>query len=92
MVQVSYLDECAKCVRTGLTLAETRELEALERRKPSLAEWDAYTMQPISEHERRWAHLSQKYIEAVDQIQKHASGPRGRDLAADQNRTGGRGA
>lgn len=49
----------------GLTLAETRELESLERRNPSFAEWDVDTLQPISEQEKRWAYLSQKHIDAA---------------------------
>ena len=49
----------------GLTLAETRELKSLERRNPSFAEWDPHTLQPISNQEKRWAHLSQKCIDAT---------------------------
>ena len=66
VAQIFYFDRYANRILTGLTLAETRELEALERHNPSLAEWDAYTMQPVSENERRWAYLSQKHIEAMD--------------------------
>jgi hypothetical protein len=65
MAQVFHFDEFSNRILTGLTLAETRELEELERRVPSLAEWDAYTMQPVSDHEKRWAYLSQKHIEAM---------------------------
>lgn len=46
-------------------LAETRELEALERAIPSLSDWDASTLQPLSEAETRWACLSQKPIDAM---------------------------
>jgi hypothetical protein len=49
----------------GLTLAETRELKFLERRNPSFAEWDPHTLQPISDQEKRWAYLSQKYVDAT---------------------------
>lgn len=47
-----------------LTLAETLELETLEKVVPSLSEWDAYAMLPISEREKRWAFLSQKYVDS----------------------------
>jgi len=30
------------------------------------AGWDAYTMQPISEHEKRWAYLSQKHFDTME--------------------------
>jgi len=63
---IFYFDEYANRILIGLTLAETRELEALERRTPSLAEWDAFTMQPLSEHEKRWAYLSEKHIDAME--------------------------
>jgi hypothetical protein len=59
------IDAAANRILIGLTLAETLELESLERRTPSLAEWDAFTMQPVSEHEKRWAYLSQKHIDAM---------------------------
>lgn len=46
-----------------------RKPESLGRlnETPSLADWDAYTMQPISEHEKRWAYLSQKHVDAMEQ-------------------------
>jgi hypothetical protein len=65
MAATFYFDEYANRVLISLTLAEKRELEALERRISSLTEWDAYAMQPISEHERRWAYLSKKHIETT---------------------------
>jgi hypothetical protein len=65
MVTIFYIDAGADRILIGLTLAETRELEALERRTPSLAEWDAFSMQPVSSHEKRWAYLSQKHIDAM---------------------------
>lgn len=65
VAQLFYFDEYSNRILTGLTLAETQELQQLERVNPSLAEWDAYTMQPISEREKRWAYLSQKHIDAM---------------------------
>lgn len=65
MARIFQFDEYANRILTGLTLAETRELEALERETPSLADWDAFTMQPVSEQEKRWAYLSQKHIDAM---------------------------
>jgi hypothetical protein len=65
VVQLFYFDEYANRILVGLTLAETRELAALERATPSLADWDAYTMQPVSDAEKRWAYLSQKHIDAM---------------------------
>ena len=49
----------------SLDPAETRELRALEQVIPSLAEWNAYTMQPVSEREKRWAYLFEKHIDAM---------------------------
>jgi hypothetical protein len=66
MCQVFHLDNRPGGTLAGLTPAEARELEALEREIPSLADWDAYTMQPISEHEKRWAYLSQKHVDAME--------------------------
>jgi hypothetical protein len=63
MDQLFYLEDHPALA--GLTLAETRELESMERRNPSFAEWDADTLQPLSKHEQRWAYLSQKYIDAT---------------------------
>ena len=65
VAQLFYFDRGSTRILPGLTLAETRALAALERECPSLAEWDAYTMQPVSAREKRWAYLSQKHIEAV---------------------------
>ena len=65
MAQLFYFDECSNHILCGLPLAETRELEALERVTPSLTKWDGYTMQPVSERERGWAYLSQKHIDAM---------------------------
>lgn len=82
MAKIFYFDEYSNQILTGLTLAETRELEELERRVPSLAEWDAYTMQPVSDHEKRWAYLSQKHIEAMEGAAACAgSRPKGRRRA-----------
>jgi hypothetical protein len=64
MDQLFYLGDHPTLV--GLTLAETRELESLERRNPSFAEWDADTLQPVSDQEKRWAYLSQKHIDATE--------------------------
>ncbi len=64
MDQLFYLEDHP--VLAGLTLAETRELESLERRNPSFAEWDADTLQPVSDQEKRWAYLSQKHIDATE--------------------------
>ena len=65
MAQIFYFDEYTNRILVGLTRDETRELEALERAAPSLADWDAYTMQPVSDAEKRWAYLSQKHIDAM---------------------------
>lgn len=65
MVQIFRLDTHASRISVGLTLAETRELERLERIIPSLSDWNAYTMQPVSDTEKRWAYLSQKHVDAI---------------------------
>lgn len=65
MAQIFYFDEYTNRILIGLTLAETRELEALERLTPSLSDWNAYTMQPVSDAEKRWTYLSQKHIDAT---------------------------
>lgn len=65
MAQIFYFDEYSNRILVGLTRTETRELEALERATPSLSDWDAYTMQPVSAAEKRWAYLSQKHIDAM---------------------------
>lgn len=65
VAQLFYFDAYADHVLVGLTLAETRELEMLDRVTPSLSDWDGYTMQPISGAEKRWAYLSQKHIDAM---------------------------
>lgn len=65
MAQIFYFDEYANRILVGLTVAETRELEALERATPSLSDWNAYTMQPVSDAEKRWTYLSQKHIDAM---------------------------
>ena len=65
VAQLFYFDEYANRILVGLTLAETRELEVLECMTPSLSDWDAYTMQPVSDAEKRWAYLSQKHIDAM---------------------------
>lgn len=67
MAKLFYFTEYSARILTGLNLAETRELRELEQAVPSLAEWDACTMQPISEREKRWAYLSQKHIDAMKQ-------------------------
>lgn len=64
MPRVYYLDDYRRRVLVGLTLQETFELEALERVTPSLADWDGYSMQPVSEREKRWEFLTQKNIDA----------------------------
>lgn len=70
MAKLFYFAEYSARVLTGLSLAETRELQKLEQVVPSLAEWSAYTMQPISGREKRWAYLSQKHIDAMDQASR----------------------
>jgi hypothetical protein len=65
VAQIFYFDACANRILIGLTLAETHELEALERTTPSLSDWNAYTLQPVSNAEKRWAYLSQKHIDAT---------------------------
>jgi hypothetical protein len=65
MVQIFRFDTHASRTFVGLTLAETRELERLERIIPSLSDWNAYTMQPVSDTEKRWAYLSQKRVDAI---------------------------
>ena len=65
MAQIFYFDAYANRILIGLTLAETRELEALERATPSLSDWNGYTMQPVSNAEKRWTYLSQKHIDAT---------------------------
>lgn len=65
MAQIFQFDAYANRILIGLTLAETRELEALECATPSLSDWSAYTMQPVSNAEKRWAYLSQKHIDAT---------------------------
>ncbi|HVV41820.1 MAG TPA: hypothetical protein VHC94_12220 [Nitrobacter sp.] len=67
MAKLLYFAEYSPRILTGLSLAETRELGELEQVIPSLAEWNAYTMQPVSEREKRWAYLSQKHIDAMKQ-------------------------
>lgn len=61
MGQLFYIED--HTTLAGISLAETRELEYLERRNPSFAEWDAQ-FQPASVQEKRWAYLSQKHIDA----------------------------
>lgn len=65
MARIFYFDEYTSRILVGLTFAETRELETLERVMPTLSDWNAYTMQPVSGAERRWAYLSQKHIDAM---------------------------
>lgn len=65
VAQLFYFDDYADRFLAGLTLAETRELEALEHATPSVSDWNAYTMQPASDAEKRWAYLSQKHIDAM---------------------------
>ena len=64
MSQLYHLDQYCHRTSTGLTIAEMLEFASLERSALSLTEWDAYTMQPISEREKRWAYLFRKYIDA----------------------------
>jgi hypothetical protein len=65
MAKLFSFDEYSTRILTGLNIVETHELQELEQVIPSLAEWNAYTMQPVSEREKRWAYLSQKHIEAM---------------------------
>ncbi|GAB1717479.1 MAG: hypothetical protein NTAFB05_25210 [Nitrobacter sp.] len=67
MAKLFSFDEYSTRILTGLNIVETHELQELEQVIPSLAEWNAYTMQPVSEREKRWAYLSQKHIEAIKQ-------------------------
>ncbi|GEM_PF-4209054 len=66
MGEILRLKDCLERPLAGLTPAETREFKALDQSSPSLADWDAYTMQPTSETERRWVFLSQRHTEAVE--------------------------
>lgn len=65
MTKLFDFDGYSNHILAGLNPAETRELQELERVIPSLSEWNAYTMQPISEREKRWAYLLQKHIDAM---------------------------
>ena len=65
MAKLFSFDDYSDRILTGLNLSETRELQELEQVVPALAEWNAYTMQPVSGREKRWAYLSQKHIDAM---------------------------
>jgi hypothetical protein len=76
MGQILQLKDYLERSLAGLTPAETREFKALDQSIPSLADWDAYTMQPISENERRWVYLFQRHTEAMEQATGRMDAPR----------------
>lgn len=57
------LDEYRHRNLAGVSLVETLEFEALERSAFSLEEWDAYSMEPVSKQEKRWAYLFRRQID-----------------------------